>query len=598
MNQSVMDLLNNEIPRRTRGNLTLVNPTRQDMQAWLANLSMLNVGETARQLFTTLRQLTDLDIEDSLRYELIEVLRPALHTINTSLSKHYINQNILLDERAERIADLGQQLRAYTATIYRTIAIRLAEQIEQQGFSLFGIGKKKQNLQLVGNSIHRCMTELVGLLYETQLLYLPTYKGLWSCLHQLLLLARKLELNAHTLQDENQVYDSRLSNDQAYLRAVFLAVSNTNKLRQTEIKKLYQFSELWVSLIKLSKTPSGHDLFLVDPSYDAPPMYITKYSEVSSEAYYIDVRDLLQHFEGLTGNAPKLLNKAESSLLSGSLKYHLILTFTAPLERSYARHPYQGTIDLALGLIGTHYQLADQQTFEDVIDSEHLNKVQFESLSQQTHTFGLVHTDNADTELHYTPQDAQIKQEATKEHLETRQCAIVNISPGGYGVRWSGKTPNVLRTGELVSVREPSDKSWHIGLIRWVKQKPNEGAEFGVEILSPRGKSCGARVLRKDAESTDYLRALLLPEIKNLNRPATIITPTLAFKVGYRVIIRVGRDEVKAQLTREIMVTQSFSQFEFIVLRKDAPPPSRTQAERRPVEPNKEDAYDEVWQIL
>ncbi|MFA9204451.1 MAG: hypothetical protein ACEQSD_10680, partial [Flavobacteriales bacterium] len=307
MNQSVMDLLNNEIPRRTRGNLTLVNPTRQDMQAWLANLSMLNVGETARQLFTTLRQLADLDIDDALRYELIEVLRPALHTINTSLSKHYINQNILLDERAERIADLGQQLRAYTATIYRTIAIRLAEQIEQQGFSLFGIGKKKQNLQLVGNSIHRCMTELVGLLYETQLLYLPTYKGLWSCLHQLLLLARKLELNAHTLQDENQVYDSRLSIDQAYLRAVFLAVSNTNKLRQTEIKKLYQFSELWVSLIKLSKTPSGHDLFLVDPSYDAPPMYITKYSEVSSEAYYIDVRDLLQHFEGLTGNAPKLL---------------------------------------------------------------------------------------------------------------------------------------------------------------------------------------------------------------------------------------------------------------------------------------------------
>ena len=597
MNQSVMDLLNNEIPGRSRSNLTLVNPTRQDVQAWLANLSMLNVGETARQLFTTLRQLSDLDIEDSLRYELIEVLRPALHTINTSLSKHYINQNVLLDERAERIADLGQQLRAYTATVYRTIAIRTAEQVEQQGFSLFGMGKKKQNLQLVGNAIHRCMTELVGLLYETQLLYLPTYKGLWSCLHQLLLLTRKLELNAHGLQDENQVYDSRLSIDQVYLRAVFLAVSNTNKLRQTEIKKLYQFSELWVALIRLSRTPSGHDLFLVDPSYDAPPMYITKYSEVSHEAYYIDVRELLHHFEGLTGNAPKLLNKAESSLLSGSLKYHLILTFTAPLERSYARHPYQGTIDLALGLIGTHYQLADQQTFEEVIDIEHLNKAQFDSLSQQGGHFGLIHTDSADIELNYTPQEAQVKQEATKEHLETHQCAIVNISPGGYGVRWRGKTPSVLRTGELVAVREPSDKSWHIGLIRWVKQKPNEGAEFGVEILSPRGKSCGARVLRKDAEVTEYLRALLLPEIKNLNRPATIITPTLAFKVGYRVIIRVGRDEVKAQLTREIMATQSFSQFEFIILLKDAPLPSRA-AERRPVETLKEDAYDEVWQIL
>ena len=72
-----MDLLNNEVPRRSRSSLSLVNPTRQDMQAWLANLSMLNVGETARQLFTTLRQLADLDVDDSLRYELIEVLRPA-----------------------------------------------------------------------------------------------------------------------------------------------------------------------------------------------------------------------------------------------------------------------------------------------------------------------------------------------------------------------------------------------------------------------------------------------------------------------------------------------------------------------------------------
>ncbi|MEC7119182.1 MAG: hypothetical protein VXW65_04665, partial [Pseudomonadota bacterium] len=244
-------------------------------------------------------------------------------------------------------------------------------------------------------------------------------------------------------------------------------------------------------------------------------------------------------------------------------------------------------------LIGAHYQLADQRTFEQVIE---IDKNQAESLASKSIGMSL---SQHHTDIHYTPQDEQIKQEATKEHLETRQCDIVNISPGGYGVRWMGQTPSVLRTGELVSVREQADKSWHIGLIRWVKQKPMEGAEFGVEILSPRGKSCGTRVIRKDGEPTEYLRALLLPEMKNLNRPATIITPTLAFKVGYRVMIRVGRDEVKAQLTRELMVTQSFSQFEFIILRTDAPLNSRTPTERnRPLPTDKEDAYDEVWQTL
>ncbi|MEY2864344.1 MAG: hypothetical protein RLY58_2051 [Pseudomonadota bacterium] len=597
MNQSVVDLLNSDLPPRQRTQLSLVIANRAEMQAWLSNLSMLNVGETARQLFTTLRELADLDTDETLRMELCEVLRPALHTINASLSKHYINQNILLDERSERIAELGQQLRAYPANIYRTVALRLADQLRTQNFGLFGAGKKRAQLQTIGNAIHRGITELTGLLYETQLLYLPTFKGLWNRLHELFELAAALDLRQHTLADANQVYDRTLTIDQAYLRAIFLSASNTNKLRQTEIKKLFQFSELWVQLIDLRASSSGHDLFLVDPSHDSPPMYITKYSELGPKTYYVDVRRLLAHFENLTAATPTLLNPAEGSLLSGSLKYHLILTFTAPLERSYARHAYNGVIDLSLGLIGTHYQLAEQRPFEEVIETQHIIQT---SEYSPTLSGGIGFASSSDYDISYTPQDEQAKAEASREHLDTYRCQIVNISPGGYCVRWSGKTPNVLRTGELVSVREPSDKTWHIGLIRWVKQNPTEGAEFGIEILSPRGKPCGARVLRKDGASSEYMRTLLLPEMKNLNRPATIITPILAFKTGYRISIRLGREEVKAQLTREIMVTQSFSQFEFLILRNEQQPkaPTTTVEKPRTLSIDKEDAYDEVWHTL
>jgi hypothetical protein len=595
MNQSVVDLLNTDFPPRHRAQLSLVGANRADMQAWLSNLSMLNVGETARQLFTTLREVADLDVDDTVRMELSEVLRPALHTINTSLSKHYINQNILLDERSERIAELGQQLRAYLANINRTVALRLADQLRTQNFGLFGAGKKRAQLQTIGNAIHRGITELTGLLYETQLLYLPTFKGLWNRLHELFELAAALDLRQHSMADANQVYDRVLTIDQAYLRAIFLSASNTNKLRQTEIKKLFQFSELWVQLIDLRAASSGHDLFLVDPSHDSPPMYITKYSELGPKTYYVDVRRLLAHFENLTAATPNLLNPAEGSLLSGSLKYHLILTFTAPLERSYARHAYNGVIDLSLGLIGTHYQLAEQRPFEEVIEIQHI--ISASDLPQAGASLGFA--SSGDYDISYTPQDEQSKAEATREHLDTYRCQIVNISPGGYCVRWSGKTPNVLRTGELVAVREPSDKTWHIGLIRWVKQNPTEGAEFGIEILSPRGKPCGARVLRKDGASSEYMRTLLLPEMKNLNRPATIITPILAFKTGYRISIRLGREEVKAQLTREIMVTQSFSQFEFVILRNDQPQKPPTTIEKpRVLAIDKEDAYDEVWHTL
>lgn len=594
MNQNVVDLLNAELPDNSRPDLSLVNANRADMQAWLANLSMLNIGDTARQLFTTLKELYDLNIDETTRYELIEVLRPALHTINSSLSKHYLNQNVLLDERAERIADLSQQLRVYAAAIYRNIALRLSDQTQHQNFGLFGGSKKRAQLLTVASAIHRGITEFIGLMYETQVLYLPIYKGLWQRIHELFELSSQLDLRPHRLNDENQVYDSTLSIDHVYLRAVFLAVSNTNKLRQAEIKKLYQFSELWAPLIHLSHKPNGHDLFLIDPAHDSPPMYITKYAELSPKTYYVDVRQLLAHFEGLTSSEPKLLNRAEGSLMSGSLKYHLILTFTAPLERSYARHPYQGTVDLSLGLMGAHYQMADQRPFEDVIDLAH---AQINSLSGLQTSFSM---GSSEVSLNFTGKDDgedRIKAEALRESQETYRCDIVNISPGGYCVRWNGKTPTTLRTGELLTIREPTDKSWHIGLIRWVKQNPNSGANFGLEILSPRGKPCGASVLRKEGEKSEFMRALLLPEMKNLNRPATIITPILTFKVGYRIVIRLGREEVRAQLSREIMVTQSFSQFEFTVLRKDAPLATDVPV-LRPSTGSKGDDYEEVWNTL
>ena len=56
------------------------------------------------------------------------------------------------------------------------------------------------------------------------------------------------------------------------------------------------------------------------------------------------------------------------------------------------------------------------------------------------------------------------------------------------------------------------------------------------------------------------------PEMKSLHRPATLITPNLTFRSGYRIIIRLGNEEVKAQLTTENLTTQSFSQFEFGLL--------------------------------
>lgn len=122
--------------------------------------------------------------------------------------------------------------------------------------------------------------------------------------------------------------DSRPTIEHAFL-ARLNGTCNTNKLRQVEIKRLYQVTDLWVDLVGISSQPTGHDLFLLDPKEDLPPVYITKAVKPGSDTYYLDTRLLLSHFENLASSEPKLRHRGEGSLITGSLKYHLILLFCA-----------------------------------------------------------------------------------------------------------------------------------------------------------------------------------------------------------------------------------------------------------------------------
>lgn len=603
MNLNIIKLLNADIPTNSLKKLSLVGETKSEMQTWVGSLSMLNVGETAKQLYTTLQELLILDVPDSIRLDLIEVLRPAVYTIIESLSKHYINQNILLDERAERIAGLAQQLRVFAAMIYRTIAVRTTEELQTHTFGLFAVGKKKVLLNLAAQAIHRGLTEFFRLSAESKTLYLPVYKGMWLRLHELFQKSQILELNKFALRDENQAYGKILTIEQAYLRSIFMSACNTNKLRQTEIKKISQLSEIWVSLVRISPTPSGRDLFLVDTSIDAPPMYISQLKQINPSMYYIDVQELLSHFENLGSDHAKLLHPSEETLLSGSLRMHLLQTLRAPAERSTERHPHNGVINLSLGLIGAHYQLADRHSFEEVIQIQEVITNPEIPIIQPNSAHSV--------DLNYSIQDGKVRQNATKEYLESYQCQIINISLGGYCIRWVGTTPNVLRSGELIAIRENDDAEWSIGLIRWVQQQLNSGAEFGIEILSQRGKACGARVIRQDGYSSDYMRTILLPEMKELNRTASIIAPILAFKSGHKISIRLGNEEVRAQLMREIVVTQSFSQFEFVLTQPEKLNPNselskHTQKQETPsgipvtipTKSKPRDELDEIWDTL
>lgn len=623
MTTTTSSIIGQSIPDKNLSRLSLVGHTKADMEAWVAALPIMNVGETAKRLYQTLQELTRLKTSEDNRFELLEVLRAPVYTILQALAKHYLNQSVLLPERASRVATLAQSLRAHLAFGYKIVVHECIDKLQTK-LSMLGFGRR-QTQQLAAHSLQRAISELGGLLLESGTLYLPSPSGLWLDLHSLYRISVTHGLSQIKVPDPHYTHVRELSPGEAYTRAIILAASHTNKLRQVEIRQIYEASEVWVNLLKIRNQIAAQDLLVINAESDSPPAYITKATS-SPNSLYVDAQKLVQHLQTLASTPPSQIGRAESALTS-SLLQHLIGVWNAPTERTFARRSYQGELLVCLGLTATHYHLAGGQDFESVINAHQMMSEEESNFFLQDHLNSPVHKDAKDIDpwrLSFGTVDDEFKlnqktqaqfsflynrenrdQTKSSENLHPPQKAeIVNISPGGYCIRWVGEPPLTLRTGEILVLREPDDTNWNIGVIRWVKQLPTQGAEAGIEILSARAKPCGARVLKKTGESTEYMRTLLLPEMKSLHRPATLITPNLTFRSGYRIIIRLGNEEVKAQLTTESLSTQSFSQFEFALLQSQETLQAATAAasggnSTRPVSESAEkDDFDSLWTNL
>lgn len=568
---TINQVLAQNLPERNLSQLSLVNHSKNDMIKWVHALPIMNVGETTKQLYQTLQELTRVKMSEDTRFELLEILRPTVHNILHALAKHYLNQSVLLPDRANRVASLAQSLRNYLATAYKVVAYDCAEKLMTK-LSIIGIGRRQQ-LQLAAQAFQRAISELNGLLLETQLLYLPAPANLWSDLHTLHHAATTHGVAQLAVADEHLAFAQEVTVHDAYLRTIILASSQTNKLRQTEIRQIFDASELWTSYLKLKPKFQVSDLLLIDIEGDLPPTYVSKAADVP-QAHYVDASKFVQHLQTVQTTPNNQLHHGEQ--LNPSLLQHLIGSWSSPSERTFARRSYDGQLLVCLGLTASHYHIANEVEFEYFLNLP-------PDFSEEEKNFFLRNGgandphEILDFKISSVPsiaeeQQAKIARTKNQAGLYPPYAAmIVNISPGGYCIRWDCEPPISLRTGEILAMREQTERSWTIGIVRWVKQLPTLGAEAGIEIISGTVKPCGARVLKKTGERTEYMRTFLLPEVKSMGRPATLITPNVSFRTGYNVMLRQGNEEHKAQLTTETLTTQSFSQFTFTWLQAPVP---------------------------
>ena len=594
------------VPTPNKQGLSFCDASPRDLKRWIAGLPKANIGETARQLYQALVELNQLLASTDARLQLLELLRPEVYYVCKHLERHFLNQAIVLDERPRKVANLCQALQNHLAVGYKLVIAQLAPQ------------SGREIAQPLTLALQRATHSLCAPLIRTSQLYCPVPEGLWLELHQLYQIALERNLQRVAVGDPLASHTKGLSIEQNYLVALMLGSARCNQMRQTSIARLAEVLEPWSALVRLQPGDAPASLFAVAPLQDGPPRYSSLFQpRERQQALGIDPSPLVDAIKEYLLLPAE--DRASARLLvpegfSQDLLQHLSSAWGDIAERTFQRTPGQGALTLCIGMSALHFFLSNRRPFSQMLQSPSASSsAVFKPSSGAPDVWSKAFDAQQATnwehglpfeEIEYSKppsKTAQGGQHATAESEEgypTYALPIVNHSPGGYCLSWPKEVPGQLQAGELLGMQDSPTQGWSVAVVRWIRQVRGGGTQMGIELIAPHAQACGLQLVRKAEQSSQYLRALLLPEISAISRPATLITPRLPFQEGNKVMINISGTERRAVLSRRQTSTGSFSQFEYRSLDQPGNAPGKPVTSPGTRSADGEEDFDSLWKSL
>jgi hypothetical protein len=588
-----------QVPAPTKTGLSFCAATPADLKRWIAGLPRANVGETSRLLYQALAELNQLLTPPENRLQLFELLRPMVSFVCQQMERHFLNQSIVLEEHPRKVANLCQALQNHLNTGYK---LALSQTLAHPSSD-----------SLLATVLLRSIQGAVALLTRTLQLYRPVPEGLWLELHQLYHIACQHGLHRLAIRDPQATHAHTLSVEQSYMVALLLGCARCNQMRQESIARLAHALESWSALASLCPISAGDSLFAVAPQLDGPPRYCALFdpSELQG-AFGIDPRPLVDAIKSHLSPVDQSHPASSLQMPSGfsvDLLQHLTASWGDLSERSFQRTTGTGDIHICIGMSALNYFLANERPFSTLLQLPKELAARFDAIAPPPDVWeqafdaqpaGAWVAAPAHEGIEYSAQVAgEPTQTSSSESYPTHLLSIVNHSPGGYCLSWPKSVPSQLQTGELLGVQDLPTHGWSVAMVRWIHQLRSGNTQMGIELITPKAQSCGLQLVAKSDQKSQYLRALLLPEITAISKPPTIITPRIPFQEGNKVMININGKVRRALLGQKLIGTSSFSQFEYRELEPlNKQPSSAASAPSGSRNPSKEEDFDSLWKSL
>lgn len=588
-----------QVPQQDLEHCSFFKCNAADVDTWISSLPIANLGQTTRQLYKVLGELNRVRLVPHTRMMVLEKLRRTVHYVSKALSKHYLNQSIVLPKIPRRVADLANTLNHLFATGYKIVAVHAA--------ALGGTD------ELISNALHRAVTDLTLILQRHYQLYEPISETLWLSLHQYYIMARQHNLLSASIQD-NEFGDGTV--EESYIKALLLGCSKPNQLRQEDFNNLYQALNDWAKYCQIlpAESPS---IFVFNPLLDKPPVYSTLYdhSADNGPCLRLDTTLLIEHLNKMrqeSTNTSLIIKKDHVITLSRDLLSHLVLSWGSISKRNYMRIEVDETLDLCVGLSATHYFISNKMSLDALIEDNGANirNTQEENpfLKTQSHAYrqkdvwdSPYETNFGKTRVTLESLDIQARDDKTPTPEETSKYSsnnvpVVNYSSQGYCVKWPENLTAQLKAGEIIGIRDSKTRNWSIADIRWVNHENQGNTRIGLELISPNAAPYGARVIRKKGDPGMYMRVFILPEISVLNRPVTLLTPHVTFAEGQKVTLKQGGKETQVQLGKRLNAQSGYNLFELTKMGRAQFKSQQTPDDR--ADEINDNELDSIWKSL
>ena len=569
-NNNLLDLRTPELkPPQEDG----FNTSPKAVKKWIKDLPLANLGATTQQVYRALKEINATEIKTSNRFEILEEFREPVKFIINGLRKHYTHKALPLSEKNKDIANLAIELFHNMGVGYKII-------VEQSSSAFIKINNKQ-----LSTAIQRSISSLSSVLIENYLIYSACKEGTWEQIHTLYQYAAKNKLHELNIPDDNLAHSKTTTITNAYMHILLVSATDPFHMRLGEVTEIFDEMETWTHYCKILKeipTQLETGTFLVRPNMDLPPINFNSDQAKKDKNNFVFVtHDLIDaidtgiqksHKTGIFKKKPKIL--PNEKILS-----RVLLSLGILPKRKYSRTETAGKVSVVTGLTAIHH-LLHLENGDDVNEIYQDTKSNFSAKENNGGTnygknvWNLVATGHG-PDIHKMQMQKQTPQQAANtaapKNVIHEEWRLSNISSGGYCVISDQESSSKVQIGELIAIKEVdvTDGVWQLGVVRWLKSHNELGVALGVQILFPGGSPVITKVKNDDGALCPAQKSILLPAIKPLNQPSTIITPILHYTVGKEISVRTGKKAAKIVLTKMVQSTNAFSQFEYVATNKE-----------------------------